>query len=73
MRITFTNDFHKTEATCIVAGGRISRHAVDRVRETLCGISDCHCSQGELGQCGPQSYTAMVVLEDLTIVERAGL
>lgn len=49
MRVTFRNDFHNTETTCVaevVPGGlRLSRRQVNRAAKALCGMSDCMCSK----------------------------
>lgn len=70
MIITLTNDFHNTRATCIIFGGKLNRRVANQVRKILCGVSGCQCSQGELGECGPQTKVTSDTLSDLEIVER---
>ena len=43
MRITFTNDFHGTEASCVTQSGILNVDQVKRLRKKLCGMSDCSC------------------------------
>lgn len=61
-KITLTNDFHNTEATVIpqfITEGRhkgcykISRKTAMRLRNVLCGNSDCVCG-GTFGERGLQ-------------------
>jgi hypothetical protein len=59
-KITLSNEFHSTEATVIpqlIADGRfkgyykISRKVAMRLRNELCGMSDCSCG-GNFGERG---------------------
>lgn len=50
--IKLYNDYHRT-AYALRKGGELSPATVRRVRNALCGMSDCTCG-GVLGERGPQ-------------------
>ena len=56
MRITLTNDFHRT-ATTIDASRPITSRRIRNIRNRLCGAAGCCCG-GDLGQRGQQSAAA---------------
>ena len=49
MKITLTNDFHNTTCSVVVSGDPsdieyvLSSSQANRIRRTLCGVSDCRC------------------------------
>jgi hypothetical protein len=42
-KIRMTNDFHNTFIDLYVKGDTLTRYQMHRVREELCGMSDCAC------------------------------
>lgn len=71
-KITLTNDFHNTEATVIpqlITEGRhkgyykISRKTAMRLRNELCGSSDCVCG-GNFGERGQQGEVMIDVVNE---------
>jgi len=53
MKITLTNDFHRTEHTIIVRNGVVSHRAASNSQRKLCGVDGCICG-GPMGQRGTQ-------------------
>lgn len=51
--ITLKNDFHGTSRKVKVVNNLISNDYAKRIKNDLCGISDCQCSNG-LGVRGKQ-------------------
>lgn len=44
-KVTFTNDFHRTESTCNLRDGQtvLTRNQMRRLNKNLCGMPDCNC------------------------------
>ena len=41
MKITFRNDFHRTEASCRVHGSKLTMRQTKEIRRQLCGHKGC--------------------------------
>ena len=52
MRITLTNDFHRTTVNLNLKGDHLSPGQVKRAKLALCGMAGCSCS-GAMGNRGP--------------------
>lgn len=51
------NDFHNTAYTLNAkVGDRLSNRQISACRKALCGMSDCRCAEGPLGNRKPQSF-----------------
>jgi len=61
--VTIRNSVHQTTATARATKYRywcselhLNAEQVAQIRDKLCGLPDCHCGGGFLGECGPQDY-----------------